>query len=309
MLSWTGQTDLWQQLISDSDATNLTMGKTLIREGQRKLQAILGIYFTEETRTFLTVTDTISGTSNKAYPLPENFKALSDLYVTVGTTQYPATLIQDEELWRQMSSTTTQSTSNFLQFCFIRWDRVELYPIPSSANTATIIYQTQAKDLQADNYTTGTITTLMNYADTDATKVVTGASSVWTSAMVGRYFRIDVDGEWYRIASRSSDTSITLAQFYRGVAISAGTSAYTIGQMPPTPADTHELPVYYACWKYYLFRKDITMAREFEKMWKEGVKEAEVAWANRSSSQIIRGYPYAKRRLPVNPNMWPQDMS
>src|SRR3972149_4844656 len=165
MLSWTGQTDLWQQLISDSDATNLTMGKTLIREGQRKLPPILGIYFTEETRTFLTV-----------------------------------------------------------------------------------------------NYTTGTITTLMNYADTDATKVVTGASSVWTATMVGRYFRIDVDGEWYRIASRSSDTSITLAQFYRGVAISAGTSAYTIGQMPPTRSEEHELPVYYACWKYYLFRKDITMA-------------------------------------------------
>ena len=304
MLSWQSSYTLFQQLISDSDATNLTMGKTLIREGQRKLQAILSIYYTEETRTFTTVTDTISGTSNKAYPLPENFKALSNLYATVGTTQYEATLIQDEELWRQMSSTTTQSTSNFLQFCFIRWDRVELYPIPSSANTATIIYQTQAKDLQADDYTAGTITTLTNGA-----KAVTAANSTFTSAMAGRYFKINDDGEWYRIATFGTTTTLTLASNYQGISIATGTSAYTIGQMPPTPADTHELPVYYACWKYYLFRKDITMAREFEKMWKEGVKEAEVSYANRSSSQVTRGYPYAKRGKLRNPNFFPENMS
>jgi len=280
------------------------MGKTLIREGQRRLQAILGIYYIEETRNFTTVTDALSGTSNKAYPLPENFKALSDLYVTVGSTQYQATLIQDEEIWRQMSSTTTQSTSNFLQFCFIRWDRIELYPIPSSAQTATIIYQAQAKDLQADDYATGTITTLTNGAS-----AVTGSGTTFTSAMAGRYFRIDADGEWYRISSFGTTTTLTLATKYQGISIAAGTSAYTIGQMPPTPADTHELPVYYACWKYYMFRKDVQMAREFERMWKEGVKDSEVAWANRSASQVTRAYPYAKRKLPVNPNYWPENMS
>src|SRR3990167_7089051 len=304
MLSWQSSYTLFQQLISDSDATNLTMGKTLIREGQRRLQAILGIYTIEETRTFTTLTDSIAGTSNKAYPLPENFKALTNLYVTIGSVQYEATLIQDEELWRQMSSTTTQSTSNFLQFCFIRWDRVELYPIPSSANTATIIYQTQAKDLQADDYTAGTITTLTNGA-----KAVTAANSTFTSAMAGRYFKINDDGEWYRIATFGTTTTLTLASNYQGISIATGTSAYTIGQMPPTPADTHELPVYYACWKYYLFRKDITMAREFEKMWKEGVKEAEVSYANRSSSQVTRGYPYAKRGKLRNPNFFPENMS
>ena len=304
MLSWTNQFTLWQQLISDSDATNLIMGKTLLRQGNRLLEAELGIYYTDEIRTFTAYTDAISGTSNKSYPLPENFKSLTNLYVTVGTTQYEATLIQDDELWRQMSSTTTQSTSNFLQFCFIRQDRIELYPIPSSANTATIIYRAMAKDLTAGDYTTGTITTLAN-----AGTAVTASGSTFTSAMAGRYFKIDDDGEWYRISAFGTTTTLTLATKYQGIAISAGTSAYTIGQMPITPPDTHILPVYFAVWKYYLFRKDVQMAREFERQWKEGLAGAKVDWGNRSSNQVIRGYPYAKRRLPVNPNYWPQNMS
>ena len=298
MLSWSNQVTLFQQLISDTDATNLLMGKTLINQGQRRLQAILGLYYSEETRTFATVA------SQLAYVLPENFRSLTNLYVTSGTTQYEATLIQDDELWRQMQSATTQQTSNYLQFCFVRRNRIELYPIPSSALTATIIYQTMAKDLSIDDYTTGTITTLAN-----AGTAVTGDSSVWTSAMVGRYFKIDADGEWYKISAFGTTTTLTLDSAYQGVAIAAGTSAYTIGQMPISPPETHELAVYYAVWKYFLFRKDVQMAREFERMWKEGVSEAEAAWANRSSSNVTKGYPYASRRRAVNPNMFPTGMT
>lgn len=304
MLSFEAQYTLWQQLTSDSDASNLAMAKTLIHEGQRKLQAELGIYYTEVIRTFTTVTDAITGTSYKSYPLPENFKSLSALYVTSGTTQYPAELVQDEEKWRVMSATTTQSTSNYLTHCFIRPDRIELYPIPSSALTATMIYRTTAKDNVNDDYTTGTITTLANGAS-----AVTGLSTVWTSGMVGRYFKIDADAEWYRISAFTSVTAITLASEYQGTSIAAGTSAYTIGDMPITPSDTHELPVYYACWKYFIFRKDLQMARECERMWKEGLRDAQTTYANRSSSNITNGYSSSYRGGFINPNYFPLGMS
>lgn len=160
------------------------------------------------------------------------------------------------------------------------------------------------KDLTHDDYVTGTITTLAN-----AGTAVTASGSTFTSAMAGRYFRIDDDGEWYKIASFGTTTTLTLATAYQGIAIAAGSSVYTIGEMPITPSDTHVLPVYFAVWKYYLFRKDVQMAREFERMWKEGLVNAKVDWGNRSSSQVIRGYPYAKRRRPVNPNFWPSGMA
>jgi len=298
MLSYNAQYTLYQQLTSDTNATNLAMGKTFITQGQRKLEVELRIYQTEETRTFATVASTSS------YELPENFKTLSDLYCTVGTTQYRADLIQDPDLWREINSTTTQSTSNFLQFCFIRRDRIELYPIPSSANTVTIIYNSLTKPLVNDDYTTGTITTLANEGT-----AVTGGSTVWTAGMVGRYFRIDADGEWYKISAFTSTTAITLDLEYQGVAIAAGTSAYTIGQMPLTPADTHELPVYYAVWRWALMKKDVQIAREFERMWKEGVADAKANWANQSSSNVTKGHYSLKRRRLTNPNYFPSGMA
>lgn len=277
------------------------MIKTLLRQGQSKVDKALGIYYQEEEREFETVDDAISGTSYQAYKLPENFSRLTELYVTVGTTQYPAELVQDPERWRWMNSTTTQSTSDFVSHCFIKRDRVELYPIPSSANTATLIYEAFSTPLTQDDYTTGTITTLANEGT-----AVTGSGSTWTAGMAGRYLKIDDDGDWYKIASFTDTTHITLDTEYQGIAIAAGTEDYTIGQMPNTPPDTHILPVYFAVWKWAMFRKDVQLAREYERFWKEDLKEAVADWGNRSSSNVIS--PGYRQRI-RNPNYWPQDMS
>ena len=297
-LSFQGQYTLATQLCSDANADNLTMLKTLIRQGQRRLEAVLGCYFTQETRTFATVAST------QPYKLPENFKKLIEIYVTSGSVQYQGELIQDDDLWRQINCNTTTSYSNFLQLCFIRRSTIELYPIPSSALTATIIYDAFTKPLSHDDYTTGTITTLTNGA-----MAVTASGSTFTSAMAGRYFKIDDDGQWYKIASYGTATTLTLDSAYQGVSIATGTSAYTIGEFPITPPETHELPVYYAVWKWALFRKDITLAREFERMWKEGINDAERNWANRSYSSIVRSHPHLVRRGLVNPNEYPLNMS
>jgi hypothetical protein len=303
-ISFQGQYDLWQQLCSDDDATNLVMGKTIIRQGNAKLQAILGRYWNEETRTFLTVTDAISGTSYQAYRLPENFRTLSDFYVTVGTTQYRADLIQDYELWRQINATTTQSTSNYVEFVFIMNDRILLWPIPSSACTATIIYRTIDRQLINADYTTGTITTLANGGT-----AVTGSGTTFTNAMKGRYFQINSDGGWYKILTYTSATAIVLAEKYQGEAISAGTETYKIGELPNLPPDTHDLPVYYAVWRWALFRKDVQLAREYERMWKEGVTEARRNWSNRDSSAIIHDKSRLMRFGVKNPNNYPLNMS
>ena len=224
--------------------------------------------------------------------------------MTVGTTQYNAELIQDIELWRQINSTTTQSTSNFVQFCFIKNDRIELYPIPSSANTATIRYRFIEKELTQDDYTTGTITTLANEGT-----AITGSDSTWTAGMVGRYFKINADGQWYKISTFTSTTSIALQNEYQGTAIAAGSEAYTIGQIANIPPGTHELAVYYAVWRWALMKKDVQMGREFERMWKEGIGDALATSADRSSSGVVRSRFGIRRRGIVNPNYFPENMS
>ncbi len=306
MLSYQDQYELAQSLASDSDATNLTLLQNFIRIGTKKFQAQLGLYITAEERSITMYTDTISGTSGLAYYLPENFKSLTEFFVTIGTVQYPTELIQDIGLWRQIGLNTTGSTSNAPQFTFIKNDRIEVWPLPTSSdtNTATIRYESIEKDLTQDDYVTGTITTLTNGAS-----AVTGADSVWTAGMVGRHFKIDADGQWYKISAFTSTTAITLEREYQGTSIATGTSAYTIGQIAKLPLDAYELPVYYAVWKWALFRKDVQLAREYERMWKEGVRDAKRTWANRSSSAIIHDKSRIGRRGLINPNNYPSGMS
>lgn len=77
------------------------------------------------------------------------------------------------------------------------------------------------------DYTTGTV-------EIDADGNVTGAGTVFTAAMVGRGFKAIGHSKWYRVASRSGNTAITIeddlddvSSTYSGGAISAGAS-YTI---------------------------------------------------------------------------------
>ena len=300
MLSYQGQYELAQDLCSDDDSTNLALIKKLVKLGNRKLQARLGLYISDEQRTITLYTDTITGLSGLAYYLEENFKSLTEFYTTIGTVQYQAELIQDIDFWRQLSSNTTGNTSSYPQFVFVKNDRIEVSPLPSSSDTniATIRYEAVQKDLSVDDYTTGSITTLANGGT-----AVTGSGSTWTTNMVGRYFKITDDEQWYKIGSFSTTTSIGLERDYQGVSIAAGSDTYTIGQMAELPLDAYELPVYYAVWRWALFRKDVQLAREYERMWKEGVRDAIRDWSNRSSSNILRDV--GGRRGLINPNNYP----
>ena len=251
-------------------------------------------------------TNTISGTSGLAYYLPENFKSLTEFYVTIGTTQYPTELIQDIELWRRINLNTTGSTSAYPQLVFVKNDRFEVWPIPTSSdtNTGTLRYQSIQKELTTADYVTGTITTLANEGT-----AVTGSNSIWTTGMVGRYFKVNSDGQWYKISAFTSTTAITLEREYQGVAISAGSETHTIGQMAKLPIDCYELPVYFAVWRWALFRKDTQLAREYERMWKEGVKDAISNWSNRSSSNILHDKKTIRRRGVINQNYYPSGLS
>lgn len=66
-------------------------------------------------------------------------------------------------------------------------------------------------------YETGTITT------TNASKTITGSSTTFTSAMVGRKIRIGSETQYYRVAAFVSTTEITLNVEYQGTGASGAT--------------------------------------------------------------------------------------
>ncbi len=280
----------------------LTFLKTNMNLGLHTLEAELGTQYYEDIRTGATKAD--ASNPNRII-LPQNCIRPKALYVTIGTRQVPATEIFDEETWR-LTQMNASVTSNELEFFFVRRNWIEIYPTPSSALTYTLIYEAESKDLANDDYTTGTITTLTNGA-----AAVTGSSTVFTAGMIGRYFKIDADGEWYEIATRSSNTAITLVRLFQGTSIAAGTSAYTIGEMPRTPGPTHIIPCYYAAWQYYQgYKKDEKFAAIYERLYNNSMKWAKTTYERRFSTMVIPDQSAVRSRVAnSNPNWNPRNVT
>lgn len=100
--------------------------------------------------------------------------------------------------------------------------------------------------------------------------IVTGATTVWTLDMVGRYIKITNttaanggDGFWYEIGGFIDSTHISLLKPYEGTAIAAGTAAYTIGQCSVIPEAYDIGIVYRATALYWDNQKDLDRAKSY----------------------------------------------
>lgn len=191
--------------------------------------------FLEATKEMLTVA------SQEAYQIPNGFRKIIDMYVTVGSgtsaTIYMPEMVFDPTRWKLILAYRL-GTNDFPYFTYVENQQFKLQPIPStSGNTITIRGRLQIRDLSIEDYTTGTITSIAN----SGTAVV-GSGTTWTEDMVGRYIQITNttaanggDGFWYQIGDFTDATHITLLKPYEGVSIVAGTAAYTIGQCSVIP--------------------------------------------------------------------------
>jgi len=226
MISFGEAQTRFQRLAQDTSDGALAFFKTSYNVGLHILESELGTFYTEET-----YTDTTTA-SNNSYKTPDQFVRLKIAYVTVNNIRYVLEEIHDEDEWQAMLAAQMSGTSDIARYIFIRRDRFEIFPTPTATagNTITLIYEAGGRDLAFDDYTTGTVTTLAAGA-----VAVTLSGSTLTSAMVGRYFKVNSYPVWYKVATFGTTTTFTIDKKYTGVSISAGTEAYTIGEMPRTP--------------------------------------------------------------------------
>lgn len=282
-----------QQNVQDYDATALTYLKRQINIGLHILESELGSFYTEETKDIDTEDET------GEYSLPADFVRLKEAHLVIDSTQYNLEEVFTEDLWQAMQSSYYGSYNDTAVAIICRREKFEIFPAAENeGNTMTLRYEAGGKDLQYDDYTAGTITTLAN-----AGTAVTGASSSWTSAMIGRYFKIDDDGSWYKISAVGSTTTLTLDRPYEGVAIAAGTEGYTIGEMPRTPGATHYIPGLYGEWQYYKgFKQNDKKAMLLRQDFLGAMNMAKETYSKRYSSNYIPG---RNRSAAYNPNYPP----
>lgn len=251
MKSYTKGRNLAGTETKNSSAANLTYLDQKANDNYRAISALKAWSWLEGLRYLTTVAAT------QFLNLPNDVLRVRGISVQVGSVLYTPKLSPSKEHWDQLN--ISPFSSDIPEWYFLYAGQVGLWPKPSAGgNTINIDSKLRVIDLQFADYSTGTIASVAN-----AGTAVVGASTVWQTQMAGQWISITDantsntgDGFWYQIATVNSATSITLTTPYQGLSVSAGSSAYTIGQMPLLPESFHYLPWQYATAMYWAKEAD-----------------------------------------------------
>jgi len=267
-----------QEQVQDDSAASLVVIKRAINTGAKKFGAILNREWRNTNKTFSLVA------GQQFYQTPEDCIRLKSVTVTISSIAYPLTLIEDEDTWNRLNMTVT--TSSVPEYFYIRGsDEFGIWPKPSASvsDAGSINYERRMRDMSQADYTTGTITITNNSA------AVVGVATTFTALMVGRSVKVNDangDGMWYKISAFTDATNITLENTYAGA--TAGTLSYVIGELPDIPEECHESLIDYACYRYYMRRKDSQSAGGFKSLFDEALQECKSQYSSKTTSQYVR---------------------
>lgn len=284
-----------------ADATLLAFFKRKLVSRYQQTFAELTNQLTQEPRTASTVAN------QQYYHLPSGIVDIEGVTVTVGSYPWPLITIDSELEWEKLNSMPFSITA-IPRFIFPRKNDFGIWPIPQGVYTITFNYHIRDRSLGVADYSTSTVTVTNN------SQTVTGAASVWTAAMTGRWFVMDDptkqgQGYWYRIASVASNTSLTLETSYEQTTVSGAT--YRICESPELPEELHISLAHGTTADYFAGpRSDISKATWFDNMFwtgsglekdrdgktfMGGILGAKQRYAGRSDGAIVnkKGLPWS----------------
>lgn len=215
MRSWTQYKSNYASL-TDSSSANATLGGTYINDSIRTVCNLQGgkLRFLETTADLPTVAD------RQTYQIPNKFRKVMDVYVTVGdpdtnpntNTIYMPEMVFDPSKWKLVLAMKL-GTNDYPYFCYVQNREIRFQPISASNdNTITIRGRLNTIDLSFEDYTTGTIVTapytttltaVVSEGDTSAT-----LSAVWTGA-TDEYTMIFDSGEQRIVTLTNGLTTVT----------------------------------------------------------------------------------------------------
>lgn len=255
---------------------------------QRKLK---GFIVTDLPQTTTTVAD------QQRYHYPQNiYPPINSATLEISDVYYPLDIVHSQKQWDIINQISFSGTA-FPQYIFPMRDHFELWPIPqATGDTITLVASMLDRDMTQEDYTTGTVTVTNNSAS------VVGSGTIWTSAMVGRWFQANEDQYWYRIASFTDTTHITLESVFEGTTKAGDT--YIIGETPEIPPELHMLLPYGAAadffagprhdpstaqaYNNYFWTGDFNNSQRFVNNAVAGVLGAQKTYSKRGEGAIIK---------------------
>ena len=214
--------------------------------------------------------DTVA--SQASYQIPNRFRKVMDVYITVSSTIYRPIMIFDPTKWALVLSARL-GECDVPRFTYIEDKKLFIYPTPaSSGNTISIRGRDRISDLAIADYTTGTITSL-----TKGESAIIADSTVFTADMVGRFIRITQttaakggDGQWYEIGKTTNATTITILKPYEGTTLVGATASFIIGQVSNIPEAYDIAIVYRSSALYWQQQGDLSKADRYWRLYDGG---------------------------------------
>lgn len=227
---------------------------------------------------WLEIEESVNTVPDQEYvEIPNHIRRIVSARQTNGSvpnsTTYLPKLIFDPTKWDLIISSNL-GTSDVPYFGYERNGRFYIQPIPSGANSIKLRGRLIIRDVNIDDYITGSIVSITNGATT-----VTGSGTTWTTSMAGRWIRITEsdtankgDGYWYEIASVTSTTVLELKKPYQGTSVSVGTAAYLLGQITYEPESYQMAPIYRAVAQYWDTKENMVLSERYWRLYDGGVE-------------------------------------
>lgn len=278
MQTWSELQNIVTETLSDDSATTVRKAQRDLNIAANRILAAMGRETTHKVVHANIVADQVW------YQLPENCIRVAEAWIEDNGNKYPLIPIESERKWNYMTSNAVTAVTTEQAYHVRGNDLIGLYPTPGRAITGGLVISFEPRQVAMQNtdYTTGTV------AVTNGSPTITGTGTVFTERMIGRAFRLDNDGQWYKIADYVSSTQLTLDNNYAGISDSG---AFTIGEVPDIPAEYHDSLADYALFRAWQRRKDRQNAGDFKALWDEAIILIKEAYAGSTSSAVVSARP------------------
>lgn len=254
--------------LSSSNVVNISGASPMGYNGTWTITVTSTTQFTYTLLSSLTTPAIISPST----PYAPGLVSIEGGFVTIGAVNYPLRALESRWNDEQLNAIQIQASA-IPQFYFVEQDSFKIWPVPQAAYSGTIYYHYRDRNLSVPDYSDGTISL------SQGSNLVTGSSTTFTSAMVGRWFTVTDttvpgQGYWYRISGYTDATHISLGtltgeQVWNN-ANTTGT-AYRIGETPEMPEEMHSVLAWGTAADFYAgMQKDPTSASMFDNLFWTG---------------------------------------
>lgn len=149
-----------------------------------------------------------------------------------------------------------------------------------------------------DNYATGTVSVENDSA------ILTGSGTTFTSAMIGRFIRINNGKDFYELVAFGSTTVMSMLHNYQEDDLSG--ASFVIAEVPRLPHEFHYTIMYGAVADYYL-PKNSAKSKEFQDKYERDVRLMQARYQNKTQGSVTPGIP-VRRNWPRVPSNYPNGL-